>query len=42
MIGKDLHWERRAMKIVAPGFQGVNDCEEFTVVDVIISLGRRE
>ena len=42
VIGKDLHQEGRAMKIVVPGFQGMDDCEELSVVDVIISLGRGE
>ena len=42
VIGKDLHREGRAVEIVAPGFQGMDDCEEFAVVDVVISLGRGE
>ena len=42
VIGKDLYQERRAVEVVAPGFQGADDREEFSVVDVVISLGRRE
>ena len=42
VIGKDLYREGRAMKIVAPRFQGVDDCKKFLVIDVIISLGRGE
>ena len=42
LIGKDLHREGGAVKIVAPGFQGADDCEELSVVDVIISLSRGE
>ena len=42
VIGKDLHQEGRAVEIVVPGFQGMDDWEEFAVVDVIISLGRGE
>ena len=30
------------MKIVAPGFQGANDCKEFPVIDVVIVFGGRE
>ena len=25
VIGENLHWERRAMEVVAPGFQGADD-----------------
>ena len=25
VIGENLHWERRAVEVVAPGFQGTND-----------------
>ena len=42
MVRKNLYWEGRAMKVVMPGFQGADDCEEFSVVDVIVSFGRRE
>ena len=38
VISKDLHREGRAMKIVAPGFQGADDCEKLSVIDVIILL----
>ena len=36
MIVEYLHREGRAMEIVAPGFQGANDGEEFTVIDVVV------
>ena len=39
VISKDLHREGRAVKIVAPGFQGADDCKELPVINVIISLG---
>ena len=40
MIHEDLYWEGGTMKVVAPGFQGTNDREEFPVVDVIVAFSR--
>ena len=42
VVGEDLYWERGAMEVVAPGLQGANDCEEFSVVDVVVALGGGE
>ena len=42
VISEDLHREGRAVKIMAPGFQGTDDREEFTVIDVVISFSRGE
>ena len=42
VIRENLHWEGRAMKVVVPRFQGADDREEFLVVDVVVSFGRRE
>ena len=42
VIHKDLYLEGGAMKVVAPRFQGADDCEEFLVIDVVVSFGRRE
>ena len=42
VISENLHWEGRAMKVVVPRVQGVNDHEEFSVINVIVSFGRRE
>ena len=42
VIRKDLHQEGGAMKVVAPRFQGVDNYEEFSVIDVVVSFGRRE
>ena len=42
VICENLHRKWRAMKVVAPRFQGTDDCEEFSVVDVIVSLSKRE
>ena len=40
VIGKDLDREGGTMEIVSPRFQGADDCQEFSVVDVIDSLCR--
>ena len=42
MVGEDLHRERGAMEVVMPGFQGVNDGEEFAVIDVVVAFGGGE
>ena len=42
MICEDLHRKGGAMEVVAPGFQGANDCKEFSVIDVIIMFGGGE
>ena len=40
MVRKKDSGERGAMKIVAPGFQGMDDAEEFAVINFIIPLSR--
>ena len=40
VIGKDLHWEGRAMEVVVPRFQGPDDGKKFMVMDVVIIFGR--
>ena len=42
VIHEDLDWKGRTIEVVLPRFQGTDDGEEFTVVDVIVSFGRRE
>ena len=42
VIGEDLYQEGGAMQIVAPGFQGVDDSEEFAIIDIIVSFGGGE
>ena len=42
MVGEDLHREGGTMKIVTPGFQGVNDGEKLAIVDIVISFGGGE
>ena len=42
MVGEDLYRERRAKKVMAPGFQGANDSEEFVIIDIVVPLSRGE
>ena len=42
VVGEDLHREGRAVEIVAPGLQGANDGEKFTIIDIVISFSRGE
>ena len=42
VVGKDLYGKGGTMEIVAPRFQGANDGEEFTVIDIIVSFGGGE
>ena len=42
VIGENLYWEGRAMWVVTPRFQGMDDREEFSVIDVIVPFSRRE
>ena len=42
MVGEDLYRKGGAMEVVAPGFQGANDGEEFAVIDVVVALGGGE
>jgi len=42
VVGEDLNWERGAVKVVSKGFEGVNNSEEFTVIDIIVSFCLRE
>ena len=38
VVGKDLDRERGTMEVVSEGFKRADDCEEFAVVDVIVSF----
>ena len=42
MICYDSYQVFRACEVVAPLFQGLDDSEEFPVVDVVVSFSRRE
>ena len=42
MVSEDLYRERGSMEVVLPGFQGMDDGEEFSVIDVIVSFCQGE
>ena len=42
VVHENLHWERGTMKVVVPRFQGVDDGEEFLVVDIVVAFGGGE
>ena len=42
VVCENLYWKRGAVEVVTPRFQGANDRKEFSVIDVIVSFGRRE
>ena len=42
VVGEDLYGEGGAVEIMAPGFQGVNDGEEFSVINIVVTLGGGE
>ena len=42
VVCENLYQERRAVEVVMPGFQGADDHEEFSVIDVVVSFGGRE
>ena len=42
MVGEDLYREGGAVEIMAPGFQGANDGEEFSVINIVVTFGGGE
>ena len=36
MVRENLDWERRAVEIMSPGFESMDDSEEFPVIDIVI------
>ena len=42
VVGKDLYREGGPMEIMAPRFQGANDGEEFSVIDIVVPFGGRK
>ena len=42
MVCEDLHREWRALEIVFPRFEGVDDSKKLLVIDVIIAFSRNE
>ena len=39
VVSKDLDGEGESVEVMSPRLQGMDDCEEFSVVDVIVSFG---
>ena len=42
MVGEDLDGEGGSVEVVSPRFQGMNDGEEFPVINVVVSLSQGE
>ena len=42
VVGEDLHGERGTVEVMAPGLQGVDDSEEFSIIDIVVVLSRGE
>ena len=42
VVSKDLDRKEGSMEIISPGFQGTDDCEELSVVDVIVPFSQNE
>ena len=42
VVSKDLYGEEGAMEVVSPWFQGADDYQEFSIIDVIVSFAREE
>ena len=36
MIGENLNGKGGTMEVVSPGFEGTDDCQEFSIVDIVI------
>ena len=42
VICEDLYGERGTVEVMSPRLQSADDCEEFAVVDIIVSLHGNE
>lgn len=42
MIGVYKHWKRVSQEIMPPCFKGVDDCKEFSIIDLIVPFSRGE
>ena len=42
VVGEDLDGEQGSVEVMSPGFQGTDDCEKLSVVDIIVSFCRDE
>src|SRR6266481_909688 len=38
VIGDNVDWDSRALKVMSPTFEGFKDCEELFVVNVIVAF----
>ena len=39
VIGDNIHWGGRALQVVLPGFEGLENSEELLVMHVVVQLG---
>ena len=42
MISENLDGEGGTVEVVSPGFEGMDDCQEFSIIDIIIPFCWRE
>ena len=42
VVSEDLDGEGGAMEVMPPGLQGMDDCEELSVVDIVVAFRRNE
>ena len=42
MISENLDGEGGTMEVVSPGFEGMDDCQEFSIIDIVILFCWRE
>ena len=42
MIGENLDGKRRAMEVMSLGFESMNNCQEFAVIDIVIPFCQRK
>jgi hypothetical protein len=42
MVGDDSYRKASSLKVVFPFLQGMDDSQEFLVIDIIVSFSRRE
>ena len=38
VVGEDLDWQGGAMKVMTPSLEGMDDGEEFLIIDVVITF----
>ena len=42
MIGENLDGEGGTVEVMSPGFEGMDDCQEFTVINIIVLFRQGE